>query len=318
MTKNDLNKTGDKVNFKSGFVALAGKPNVGKSTLLNRLAGMKLAIVTEKPQTTRENVNYIHDDEKSQIVFTDTPGLYSPKNYLDKKMMEVAKGAAMDSDIVLLITETGEYHMSKHERVIYRHAKSSDKPVFLLINKVDKVKKESILPLIAGASQEYDFDEYLPVSAKTGDGIDLLMELLYQYLHEGERFYPKDSLTDRTERDIAADFIRESIFSLTNQEIPYGTGVEIESFEEDYETFESSEGKIVRRDFVSIHAAIYCEKPTHKKIIIGKNGAMIKRIGSSARIRIEELLGTRVNLQLFVKVRRDWRNNPRHAGGEVK
>ncbi len=288
--------------FHSGFVSLVGRPNVGKSTLLNQLAGQRLAITSPKPQTTRSIIRAILDQPDAQIVFVDTPGLHQPKSKLGHYMTDSARLALAETDVVLLLIEAGfSARVLDLERKVLDQLKGSGKPVILVINKVDAHEKEALLPLIAAFSQAYEFSAIIPVSARTGDGLDVLVAEIKKHLPIGPRYFPEDSLTDQTERMIAAELIREQILLKTHEEIPHGTAVSIETFKE--ETDETGE-----RLRVTIEATILCERDTHKGIIIGKKGSMLTAIGTDARKEIEAMLDCPCYLDLFVKVREDWRN----------
>ncbi len=288
----------------SGFISLIGRPNVGKSTLLNQLAGQRLAITSPKPQTTRTVIRAIIDESDAQMIFMDTPGLHQAKSKLGQFMTEAAKVAMAETDIVLLLIEAGfSPRVLDIERKVLEQFKTTGKPVILVINKVDATEKEAMLPLMAAFHQAYPFDAIIPVSAKTGDGIDVLIKEIRQRLPEGPRYFPVDSLTDQTERMIAAELIREQILLKTHEEIPHGTAVAIDSFEEKLN--EAGE-----RVHVSIMASIVCEKDTHKGIIIGKQGSMLTAIGTGARKEIELMIDCPCFLELFVRVRDDWRNKP--------
>lgn len=307
ISENDLNTSvyNTPKGFKSGFIAIVGRPNAGKSTLLNQLSGEYLAIISHKAQTTRSNIRSIIDSDEAQCIFIDTPGLHSPKHKLGNFMMEGAKSAIHDSDVVLLLLDASKRYLTQHELELAKEADAAGKPVILAINKIDLIDKLDLLPLIDRLSKELGFKAIVPISALTGDGATLLMDQIVKYLPEGPRFYSADDYTDQTERQLAAELIREKILRFTNQEIPHGTGVIITSFDESF--IEGAEDAYAR-SLVKITADILCERETHKIILIGKNGTMLKRIGSSARISIEEMLACKVFLKLFVKVRPDWRN----------
>ena len=271
--------------FKSGFVTIIGNPNVGKSTLLNKILGEKIAIVSSKPQTTRTKIMGVHTDSNAQIIFIDTPGMHSPRNKLGEIMVRTAKEEAAGADIIYVMTDCT--NPSELPDIPGGHK-------FLVINKVDGIEKEKILPIIAEYGSE--FDEVFPISAKTGEGVDALLEATKKYLAEGPKYYPDDTMTDQPERVIASEMIREKVFRLLNEEVPFGTAVGIEKFEE-------------KEKLTSIEAIIYCEKESHKGIIIGKNGDMIKKIGSSARVELEKFLGVKVFLNVWVKVSEGWRDS---------
>lgn len=283
-------------NFKSGFAAIVGRPNVGKSTLTNAFIGEKAAIVSKKPQTTRTNLAAIDNGDGYQIVFVDTPGMHTPKTKLGEYMNKSAAGSVGDVDVLLLVTEAGA-DISDTDKNAVNAAKKYEIPVILVINKTDTVEKEKLLPQIQAFSQEADFSAIIPICAKSGEGVNLLRNEILKHFDEGEPFYPTDIYADSTVRDMAAEIIREKLLRLLDREVPHGSAVEIEKMDEG-------------DSLTSIKAVIYCEKQSHKPIIIGKGGETIKRIGSYARADIEKLLGCRVYLELWVKVREDWRNHP--------
>ena len=299
----------------SGFVSLIGRPNVGKSTLLNKLVGVRLAITSPKPQTTRQVVRGIIDDENSQIIFLDTPGFHAPRTRLGEYMVQAATTALADGDIALLLVDaekaTGERAfpgIPSIEANILQKAGNMNKKVILVLNKVDRVVKEALLPLMALYASAFNFAAIVPISAKTGDGLDRLISEIRRLLPEGPRYYPVDSLTDQTERDLCAELIREQILLLTSEEIPYGAAVEIESFTALADDEPQSDYGVTERELVRISAVIYCNKDSHKGILIGNRGSMLKNIGSRARGQIEAMLGCPCYLELHVKVREDWRN----------
>ena len=283
-------------NFKSGFAAIVGRPNVGKSTLTNAFIGEKAAIVSKKPQTTRTNLAAIDNGDGYQIVFVDTPGMHTPKTKLGEYMNKSAAGSVGDVDVLLLVTEAGA-DISDTDKNAVNAAKKYEIPVILVINKTDTIEKEKLLPQIQLFSQEADFSAIIPICAKSGEGVDLLRAEILKHFDEGEPFYPTDIYADSTVRDMAAEIIREKLLRLLDREVPHGSAVEIEKMDEG-------------DSLTAIKAVIYCEKQSHKPIIIGKGGETIKRIGSYARADIEKLLGCRVYLELWVKVREDWRNHP--------
>ena len=272
-------------NFKSGFVAIVGRPNVGKSTLTNAFIGEKAAIVSNKPQTTRSNLAAIDNGENYQIVFVDTPGMHSPRTKLGEYMNSVAGSSLADVDVAILVVEAGKEVYDLEKNI----------PLILAINKADTVDKEVILPQIQAFTNESDFAAIVPVSAFKKDGIEELRKEILKHFDEGEPFYDTEIYADSTVREMSAEIIREKILRLLDREIPPGTAVEIEKMDE-------------TGDVTKITAVIYCEKASHKPIIIGKKGEAIKRIGSYARKDIEKLLDTQVYLELWVKVREDWRN----------
>ena len=283
--------------FRCGYVSLVGRPNVGKSTLLNTILGEKVAIVTPKPQTTRNRINGIKTLPHAQIIFIDTPGIHKPRQRLGEAMNRVAFEALEEVDIVLFMVEP-EAPRSGDIFVLER-IKQVDKPVFLLINKLDTVKKNEILPVIEAYSKLYPFKEIIPLSALKTNGIDVLLEMVVKYIPEGPKLYPDDIVTDQMERFMAAEIIREKIMEATQEEVPYSSAVEIEQWQE-------------RDDgVVFIQANIYIERDGQKGIIIGNKGARLKSIGTKARQDIEGLLGTRVFLELWVKIKKDWRSDER-------
>ena len=284
-------------NFKSGFVALVGRPNVGKSTLMNHLIGQKIAITSEKPQTTRNRLQTVYTDKRGQIIFLDTPGIHKAKNKLGQYMVNVAEGTLNEVDVIMWLVEPTTY-IGAGEQHIAELLSKVKTPVILAINKIDTVKDEEI---IAKAIDTYKnvcpFAEIVPVSALRNQNTDKMTELLFRYLPYGPQYYDEDTVTDQPMRQIAAELIREKALRLLQDEIPHGIAVTIEQMKE--------------RDngIFDIEATIVCERDSHKGIIIGKGGAMLKRIGSQARREIENLMGAKVNLQLWVKVRKEWRDS---------
>ena len=283
--------------FKSGFVTLIGRPNVGKSTLMNQIIGQKIAITSSKPQTTRNRIQTVFTDERGQIIFLDTPGIHKAKNKLGEYMVNVAERTLKEVDVVLWLVEPTTF-IGAGERHIAEQLKKVNTPVILAINKIDTVKKEELLAVIAAYSQIHDFKEIVPVSALNGENAQHLVDTLFSYLQEGPQFYDEDTITDQPERQIVAELIREKALRLLSDEIPHGIAVSIERMKE------RKNGKIM-----DIEATIICESDSHKGIIIGKKGAMLKKIGSKARVEIESLLDIQVNLQLWVKVKKDWRDS---------
>ena len=277
----------------SGFLAIVGRPNVGKSTLLNRLVGQKVAIVSSRPQTTRNRVLGVLTKGECQMVFLDTPGLHAPRNKLGDFMMRQADSAVRSVDLAVLVVEPSD-KIEEAELAVLRRCGC---PVLLAINKIDTVKKETLLSVIAAYAGVFDFAAVVPISALTGEGVEELYEELASRLEEGPAFFPEDAVTDQTERQLVAEFIREKALRTLDKEVPHGIAVEIESFEQKSE------------DLVHIGAVIYCEKESHKAIIIGKGGAMLKKIASAARVDMERLLGCRVYLEIFVKVKLNWRQS---------
>lgn len=281
--------------FKAGFVTLIGRPNVGKSTLMNRLIGQKIAITSNKPQTTRNRIQTVLTTPEGQIVFLDTPGIHKAKNKLGDYMVNVAERTLEEVDVILWLVEPTDY-IGAGERHIIEQLQKTKTPVILVINKTDTVKKEEVLPFIDVYRKELDFQEIVPVSALRGDNVDELVKCIFQYLPYGPAFYDEDTITDQPMRQIVAELIREKALRLLEDEIPHGIAVSIESMKE--------KGKICH-----IEATIVCERESHKGIIIGKGGQMLKKIGSSARREIEDMLEMQVNLKLWVKVKKDWRDS---------
>ncbi|GBC82483.1 GTPase Era [bacterium HR10] len=281
---------------KSGFVALIGRPNVGKSTLLNRLIGQKIAAVSDKPQTTRWRIRGILTRPEGQIIFVDTPGIHKPIHRMNERMMRAVEAAIADVDLLLLMTDVTE-SFGSGDRFVLEMVKRAGKPTFLLLNKIDRLKdKRQLLPLIDRYRREYDFVEYLPISALTGEGVDLLLQSLFEHLPEGPLYYPEGEITDQPERVLVAEIVREKLLMVTREEIPYVTAVYTESFKEE-------------NGLLRIHCVILVERESQKPIIIGKGGERLKRIGTLAREEIEFLFGKKVFLELYVKVREKWREN---------
>lgn len=279
-------------NFKFGYVALIGKPNVGKSTLLNAILGEKVSIVTEKPQTTRNKILGIKNLPNAQIVFVDTPGIHKPRHKLGEFMLRQSYEAIDSVDLIVLIVEPEA--PSETELSIIERLRKKSIPVILTINKIDKVPKPSLLPLIENYKEIFPFVEIIPISALKEDGVDRLVSKITEYLPSGQKLYPEDMITDQAERFLVSEFIREKIMKSTEDEIPYCIAVEIENWEE-------------TERLIRIRANIYVEREGQKVIIIGKKGVKIKKIGTEARLEIERFLGSKVYLELWVKVRKDWR-----------
>lgn len=283
--------------FRSGFVTIIGRPNVGKSTLLNYIMGEKLSIVSSRPQTTRNNIQTILTKEDSQIVFVDTPGMHKPRHKLGEYMVNVAKDALGEVDVVLFITTPGE-EMNKGDIHILEQLKECDVPVFLLVNKIDENPNERVAKTIAEYAEHFKFEEVVPISAINGKNIDKVNELIVNYLPEGPKYYPEDMITDQQERFIVTEIIREKALRLLSQEVPHGIAVEIISMKKD------------EKDRYHIDANMLCEKDSHKGIIIGKNGSMLKKISTYSRQDIEKFFDNQVVLKLWVKVKKDWRDSP--------
>lgn len=281
---------------KTAFVAIVGRPNVGKSTLLNRILGEKIAIVSNKPQTTRTRITGILTKNETQYVFLDTPGMHKPKTKLGEVMVKEVSQAIGDVDCALLLCEA-DTSIHPADRELLERFDRDGTPVILVINKTDITKKDLILAAIQAYTSEFEFASVVPMSALTGDGADIIFEELEQFVHEGDWFFPSDYVTDQPERQIAAEVIREKLLRLLSEEIPHGTAVVIEGF------------KDIRGHLLDIRAEIFCEKESHKRIIIGKNGSMLKKIGSYAREDLESFFGVKVNLNLWVKVKENWRDS---------
>jgi GTPase len=289
------------MSFRSGFVSIVGRPNAGKSTLLNTLVGEKLAIVTHKPQTTRNRIQGIVNvrDRKGktmgQVVFIDTPGVHKPNSRLSRRMMQEVYEALESRDLILLIVDVTR-KFGSGDQFVLDLLKKTESPVFLLLNKIDLIDKRKLLAMIAEYTQRHNFKEVIPISATKKDGLDRLLETVVNALPAGPRYFPEDQITDQPERFLVAEIIREKVLIAAAQEVPYATAVVIERFEEG--------DKLVR-----IAAVIYCEREGQKAILIGERGTMLKKIGTSARLDIEKLLGTKVFLELFIKVLENWRES---------
>ncbi|MCR4750369.1 MAG: GTPase Era [Lachnospiraceae bacterium] len=284
--------------LKSGFATIIGRPNVGKSTLMNKIIGQKIAITSNKPQTTRNKIQTVYTDmEKGQIVFSDTPGIHKASNKLGEYMVEVAEHSLRDMDVVLFLVEPTNY-VGAGEKHIIEVISKSNVPAILVINKIDSVKKEELLSFIDTYSKEYNFDEIVPVSAKTGENVDELIDVIFKYLPYGPMFYDEDIITDQPEKQIVAEMIREKALHALNEEVPHGIAVTID-------IMKKRKGQKV----MDIEATIICERESHKGIIIGKGGEMLKKIGTNARYEIEKMLDMQVNLKLWVKVKKNWRDN---------
>lgn len=283
--------------IKSGFVTLIGRPNVGKSTLMNKIIGQKIAITSNKPQTTRNRIQTVYTDERGQIVFLDTPGIHKAKNKLGDYMVNVAEKTLKEVDVILWLVEPSTF-IGAGERHIIEQLKKIKTPVFLIINKVDTVNRDDVVKFIDVYRKEYDFMEIIPASAMKGNNVDTIVEMIYKYLPYGPAYYDEDTVTDQPMRQIAAELIREKALKCLDDEIPHGIAVSIDrmNFRKD--------GSIV-----DIDVTIVCERESHKGIIIGKGGAMLKKIGSAARYEIERLVETKVNLKLWVKVKKEWRDS---------
>lgn len=281
---------------KSAMITICGRPNVGKSTLTNAMVGEKIAIVSDKPQTTRNRITAIVEHGETQLVLMDTPGFHKPRTRLGDYMVNVVSQSVADVDLVLLLVEPVA-EIGKQEEALLQRIKETGAPAILVINKIDTVEKPRILSVMGLYSAEYEFDAIIPISAKTGEGIQELLNEMEKYAVEGPHLFPDDMITDQPERQICAELVREKLLRCLDKEIPHGTAVEVTRFTE--------------RDngIIDLEVTIYCEKDSHKGIIIGKKGAMLKRIGELARIDIEEFMGTKVNLQTWVKVKENWRDS---------
>ena len=293
---------------KSGYCAIIGRPNVGKSTLMNRIIGQKIAITSNKPQTTRNRIMTIFTDERGQIVFLDTPGINRAKNKLGEYMLGAALRTIQDADVILWLVEPSNF-IGKGEQYILSELKKINLPVILAMNKTDSVEKDKVLEFIDTYSKEFDFAEIVPVSAITGDNVDTLMEQLFKYLPYGPMFYDPDELTDQPVKQIAAETIREKALFCLDEEVPHGIAVMIDTFHERERTKKLEDGTLLKEPIIDIEATIVCEKDSHKGIVIGKKGAMLKKIGILARKDIEKLTECKVNLKLWVKVRKEWRDS---------
>lgn len=282
-------------NYKSGFAAIIGRPNVGKSTLMNQLIGMKIAITSHKPQTTRNKIQTVYTSDEGQIVFLDTPGIHKAKNKLSEYMVNVAKSTIKDVDVVLWLVEASEF-IGKGDQDIAKQLKDINVPLVLVINKADTISRNDMYGVINAYKDLCDFDDIVPVSALKGENCDELIKVIMSYLPYGEPFYDEDTVTDQPERAIVAEIIREKALKCLDDEIPHGIAVTIERMK-----FE--------KNICNIDATIICERDSHKGIIIGKQGAMLKKIGSAARYEIERLIECHTNLKLWVTVKKDWRDS---------
>ena len=282
---------------RTGFIALVGRPNVGKSTLLNAMLGEKIAIVSSKPQTTRNRISGIYTKGEDQYVFLDTPGIFKPQNSLGDFMVKTANATMQDADAVVLVTDLGK-EISKVEEDVIAYSKRADIPCILVLNKTDLYNATEVAEAIMKYAALHDFHAVIPLSAKGGKGVEAVLKECSPFLRESEWFYPEDIATDQPERVMAAEIIREKVLRTTNKEIPHGVAVVVEKFTEDQRT-----------GMVTIHATVYCERASHKGIILGKGGEGLKRIGTYARQDIEGLLGAKVYLNLWVKVKENWRDS---------
>ncbi|WP_139490483.1 GTPase Era [Brevibacillus dissolubilis] len=294
-----MDKTKQKAPFKSGFVAIVGLPNVGKSTLLNHIVGQKIAIMSNKPQTTRNKIRAVHTTEKGQVIFIDTPGIHKPKSRLGDYMVSAAETTLNEVDLVLFVIDASEKRGPGEEYIVER-LKQIKTPVFLVLNKIDKVHPEELLPLIDDYRKRLDFKHIVPVSALEGNNTESLVESIYNEMEEGPMFYPADQVTDNPERFIVAELIREKVLHLTHEEVPHSIAVTVEEMKR------GENGKTLY-----IYAAIYVERDSQKGILIGKQGSMLKEISRRARLDCERLLGEKIFMEIWVKVKKDWRNQDR-------
>ena len=290
--------------FKSGFVTLIGRPNVGKSTLMNNLIGQKIAITSSKPQTTRNRIQTVYTDEAGQIIFLDTPGIHKAQNKLGEYMDSVAERTLSEVDVVLWLVEPTTF-IGKGEQHIAKLLETTRTPIILVVNKIDTVEKGELLPVIDKYKDIVDFKACIPVSAVTGENKEDLLKTVFDLLPEGPMYYDEDVVTDQAERQITAELIREQTLRRLKDEVPHGVAVMVESMKEEKDTSVRHSHK----NIMNIEATIFCERDSHKGIIIGKKGAMLKEIGTNARHQISDLLGMKVNLNLWVKVKKDWRNS---------
>ncbi|CAM3436529.1 GTPase Era [Marinicrinis lubricantis] len=281
--------------YKSGFVSIIGRPNVGKSTLMNQVIGQKIAIMSDKPQTTRNKIQGVYTTDHAQIVFIDTPGIHKPKSKLGDFMIKVAQGTLNEVDAVLFMIDVSQ-GLGAGDKFIIEQLKNIDTPVILGLNKIDQVHPEELLPIISQYKQLYDFAELVPLSALQGSNVETLLQQIIRYMPEGPQYYPSDQVTDYPEQFICAELIREKILHLTREEIPHSIAVQIEDM------------RVKENGLVEISAVIFVERDSQKGIIIGKRGALLKEIGQQARHDIEHLLGSKIFLELWVKVKKDWRN----------
>ncbi|KYH34535.1 GTPase Era [Clostridium tepidiprofundi DSM 19306] len=283
--------------FKSGFVTIIGRPNVGKSTLSNYIMGEKLSIVSSKPQTTRNNIHTILTRDDFQVVFVDTPGIHKPRHKLGEFMVKIAEESIKEVDIILFIT-TPDDEVGRGDQYILEQLRNVNIPVILLINKIDESTPENIAKTIKNYSEFFDFAEVIPISARKGKNIDILLDVMKKYLPEGPKYYPDDMITDKQERFIVMEIIREKALRLLEQEVPHGIAIEILSMKKD------------RKGIYNIEANLLCEKASHKPIIIGKGGSKLKKISRYARMDIEKFLDSKVYLRIWVKVKEEWRDSP--------
>ncbi len=293
---------------KSGYVAIIGRPNVGKSTLMNKLIGQKIAITSRKPQTTRNRIQTVYTDDRGQIVFLDTPGINKAKNKLGEFMLDSALHSIEDADCVMWLVEPSDF-IGTGEQYILSVLEKYRLPVILVMNKIDSVDKNEVFGFLDTYRKVYDFSEIVPISAKEEKNLDTLLDQLFRYLPYGPLYFDEDTLTDQPMKQIVAEMIREKALHCLNEEVPHGIAVVIDRYHERVKQLKTGAGTVYEEPLIDIEATIICEKDSHKGIVIGKNGAMLKKIGSIARTDIEKLTETKVNLKLWVKVRKEWREN---------
>ncbi|MEE1130833.1 MAG: GTPase Era [Caryophanon sp.] len=283
--------------FKSGFISIIGRPNVGKSTLLNRVIGQKIAIMSDKPQTTRNKVQGVLTNPESQMIFIDTPGIHKPKHKLGEFMLKTAKNTLREVDLIMFMVNA-EQQLGKGDEFIMELLEGTKTPVFLVINKIDQVHPDSLMSIIEGYKERYEFAEIVPISALQGNNVESLLTTIEKYLPEGPQYYPADQVTDHPERFIISELIREKVLHLTREEIPHSIAVVIDKIKPDDE----------KENMIRVQATIMVERDSQKGIVIGKRGSLLKEVGTRARKDIEMLLGSKVYLELWVKVQKDWRN----------
>ncbi|MEI4769511.1 GTPase Era [Psychrobacillus sp. FJAT-51614] len=288
--------------YKSGFISIIGRPNVGKSTFLNRVIGQKIAIMSDKPQTTRNKVQGVLTLDASQMIFIDTPGIHKPKHKLGDFMLKVAKNTLREVDVIMFMVNATE-PIGKGDEYIIEMLENNETPVFLVINKIDQVHPDELIKIIESYKDKYNFAEIIPISALQGNNVERLLETVQKYLPEGPQYYPADQVTDHPERFIISELIREKVLHLTREEIPHSIAVVIDKIKKEEDT---------EKDMIRVMATIIVERDSQKGIVIGKKGALLKEVGTRARHDIEMLLGTKVFLELWVKVQKDWRNKSTH------
>ncbi|HIV81105.1 MAG TPA: GTPase Era [Candidatus Salinicoccus merdavium] len=281
--------------FKSGFISIIGRPNVGKSTFMNKVLGQKIAIMSDKPQTTRNKIQGVHTTEDSQMIFIDTPGIHKPKHQLGEHMMKVARNTLKETEVILFIINASE-EIGRGDEFIIEMLQNTRTPIILVLNKIDLVHPDNLLKQIDVYKDKLEFSDVVPISALQGNNVDTLLEIIKNYLPEGPMYYPEDRVTDHPEHFIVSELIREKALHLTSQEIPHAIGVEVEKMKAD------------KGEKIHVQAVIYVERESQKGMVIGKGGKMLKEIGKLARQDIENLLGNKVYLELWVKVQKDWRN----------